>query len=291
MTTPAAERIAELRELGVARARVTYADLHGYPRGKLLPLDRLLGAAEDGLAFCAANLTDDLRGTPVDTPGGYPSQGYPDMHARADLSTLAVVPWDPLTAWAIADLVDGEGTPLPQAPRSALARVVDAYRGRGLEPIVAPELEFFLCRHDEHGRLVRYVDRTSMVYTVDTLADPEDVVGEVLDAAEALGLQPLGAAAEYAPSQYEVNLAHGPAVDACDRAFRFRAAVKEVARRRELAATFMGRPFNDEGGSGFHLHLSLRALDGAPRFAEDGPGAWPRWRATPWRASSATRRR
>ena len=71
-------------------------------------------------------------------------------------------------------------------------------------------------------------------------------------------------------SQYEINLKHSEALDAADRAFMLKAAVKELAAREGLLATFMGRPFADQGGSGFHLHVSLAAPDGQNAFADEG---------------------
>ena len=82
------------------------------------------------------------------------------------------------------------------------------------------------------------------------------------------GLGAIGAAHEYGMSQWEINLRTRPALDAADRAFRFKAAVKDLATREGLLATFMGKPFNGDAGSGFHLHLSLCGEDGANAFAD-----------------------
>jgi glutamine synthetase len=79
----------------------------------------------------------------------------------------------------------------------------------------------------------------------------------------------IAAAHEYGMSQWEINLAHSPALDAADRAFRFKAAVKDLATREGLLATFMGKPFNGDAGSGFHLHLSLCEDGGANAFADE----------------------
>ena len=81
-------------------------------------------------------------------------------------------------------------------------------------------------------------------------------------------------------SQYEINLRHAGRADAADRAFRLKAAVKDIAAQNGLVATFMGKPFNDQGGSGLHLHVSL---DRDGRNAFDAPGPRP----TAWRASCA----
>jgi glutamine synthetase len=72
---------------------------------------------------------------------------------------------------------------------------------------------------------------------------------------------------EFMNSQYEINLQHAPALTASDRAFRLKSAVKDVAAIHGLIATFMGKPFNDQGGSGFHFHFSLDR-DGDNAFAD-----------------------
>jgi glutamine synthetase len=153
-----------------------------------------------------------------------------------------------------------------------LRRVVDAYAARGLSPIVGPELEFFLAERDPSATngLRRYVDELSRVYTVGAVSDPREIVLKMLLACDDLGLQAFAANHEFMNSQYEINIKHSGALDAADRAFMLKAAVKEIAVRDGLLATFMGRPFADQGGSGFHVHLSLAGEDGMNAFADVG---------------------
>jgi glutamine synthetase len=148
---------------------------------------------------------------------------------------------------------------------------VEAYTERGLAPIVAPELEFFLVERDPAapGGLRRYVDELSRVYTVGAVSDPREVVLRMLLWCDELGLEAFAANHEFMNSQYEINLRHSSALDSADRAFMLKAAVKEIAVREGLLATFMGRPFTDQGGSGFHLHFSLNGEDGRNAFADD----------------------
>ena len=84
----------------------------------------------------------------------------------------------------------------------------------------------------------------------------------MLDAAVELDLEAIAAAHEYGRAQFEINLRHGPALNSADRAFRYKALVKEMAARDGLLATFMGKPFNGDEGSGFHLHVSFEDADG-----------------------------
>jgi glutamine synthetase len=262
----------QLSEASVSSVRVIYPDLHGVPRGKDVPLiefDRISG---HGLAFCAAVMSTDLRHTPV--LGG--ESGYPDLVARPDLATLTLLPWDPGVASCIADVHPvTPGGQVPADPRGAVRRAAAGYEELGLAPIVGPELEFFLCERDPAvpGGLKRYVDNLSMVYTVGPQADPRGLVRQLTESLAGMGMGTFAANHEYMNSQYEINLRHAPALTAADRAFRLKSAVKDVAAQAGLVATFMGKPFNDQGGSGFHLHVSADRDDDnafADRHDDDG---------------------
>jgi glutamine synthetase len=260
---PLMARPPELSDPSVTSVRVLYPDLHGIARGKDVPIGEFDHVAGHGLAFCAAIMGTDLRHTPVVGP----EVGYPDLRAVPDLSTLTAIPWEPGVLTCLADLhpVTPDGEP-PADSRGALKRAIAAYQELGLEPVVGPELEFFLCVRDEHG-VRRYVDNPSMVYTIGPQADPKGVVRQIAEALSRLGLGAFAASHEFMNSQYEINLRHAPALEAADNAFRLKTAVKDVAAIHGLAATFMGKPFNDQGGSGFHIHVSVNR-NGENAFAE-----------------------
>lgn len=272
-TSPRADVTATLEELGdrgVEILRVLYPDLHGIARGKDVPLREFHHIAEKGLAFCMAIMGTDLRHTPVVSHGA-----YPDLVARPDLSTLRVLPWEPGVVACLADVHPPEqAVDPPPDPRGALRRAVAAVEALGFSPIVGPELEFFLCVPDDSapGGVRRQIDRMSMVYTVGPQADPNGVVRDMTRHLSAMGFGAFAANHEFMNSQYEINLRHSEALDAGDRAFWLRAAVKDMAAQHGLVATFMGKPFNDQGGSGFHVHISLDR-EGENAFAGHGePG-------------------
>src|SRR5262245_4514282 len=266
--------------LGGRAIRLLYTGLDGVARGKDIPIGHFGEMCDEGVAFCAAVMGTDLRHTPV--VGG--EEGYVDFAIKPDLNTLRSVPWQPEVAWCLGEAWTLDGSDhWPSCPRALLQRVVDAYGERGLAPIVGPELEFFLAERDasaENG-LRRYVDELSRVYTVGAVSDPRDIVLKMLLWCDELGLDAFAANHEFMNSQYEINVKHSAALDAADRAFMLKAAVKEIAVREGLLATFMGRPFTDQGGSGFHLHLSLSDADGRNAFADDdGPDGLSRLAAS-----------
>ena len=129
----------------------------------------------------------------------------------------------------------------------------------GLGAIVGPELEFYLLEEDEScdRGWQRYADATGNVYVVGRKGDPQGILLTMLRYLRDADLQVTAANHEFSGGQFEINLNHSELVDAADRAFRMKSAVQEIARHEGMLATFMAKPFNDEGGSGFHLHVSL----------------------------------
>ena len=243
--------------------RVLYSDLHGVARGKDVPAGEFDVVAESGLCFCSAVMGTDLRHTPV--VGG--EEGYPDLIARPDRDTLIALPWDPGVSMCLADLEPASPDAPIANPRGALRRVIADLGELGLEPVVGPELEFFLVERDPAAPngIKRPIDRLSMVYTVGPQVDPGGVVRGIAEALSGLDFGAFAMNHEFMNSQYEINLRHADALTAADRAFLLKAAVKDVAAQNGLVATFMGKPFNDQGGSGTHFHVSLNR-DGANAF-------------------------
>jgi glutamine synthetase len=264
------QTLAGLRDAGVNTVRMNFADLHGIQRGKDFPLAHLAHLAEHGAAFCEAIMTVDLRHNVV---AGF-EHGFQDIMARPDASTLVQLPWAPTVAACLADLETLDGQPYGADSRGVLRRAVAAFDDLGYAPIVGPELEFYLCQADPTAPngYRRYVANDSHVYTVGPLADPKGVLLRMLHACADLGLGAFAANHEFGRSQFEINLRHSEAVDASDRAFRLKAAVKEIAAMEGLLATFIGKPWNDDEGSGFHLHVSLNDADGRNALNDDdGP--------------------
>ena len=127
-------RPAELSDTSVTSVRVVYADLHGVARGKDVPIGEFDRVADHGLAFCSAIMGTDLRHTPV--VGG--EQGYPDLVAKPDLTTMTLLPWEPGVACCIADLHPVDGThDMPADPRGAVRRAVAGFEELGLAEIVS----------------------------------------------------------------------------------------------------------------------------------------------------------
>jgi glutamine synthetase len=251
--------IEQLRADQVDVVRVSYSDMIGVDRGRDVLVDELGTAAEHGIAFCRAVYHTSPMGDVVPVQGGI-VDGLPDISVRPDFATLTPMPWEPGTLWCIGDAYLPDGDVAPESPRTVVRRVAAMLADLGVTAIVGPELEYFLCEQDETsptGGYRRYADQPGNVYVVGRKGDPNGILLKTLRHLRDANLQVTAANHEFSPGQFEINLNHSELVDAADRAFRMKSAVQEIARHEGLLATFMAKPFNDEGGSGFHLHVSL----------------------------------
>jgi glutamine synthetase len=261
----------DLLSRGIDVLRLGYCDLIGTERGRDLLLAQVVRTVGHGVAFCRSVLSTSPMGDVIPIAGGL-ADGLPDVVAFPDLDTVQEVPWEPGVAHCIADLYNPDGSPSEETPRNVLRRVLAAYDDLGLAPLVGPELEFYVLQRDggHPTGWSRYGEATGNVYVAGRRGDPENVLLRSLRHLGHYGLDVVAANHEFCSGQFEINLWHSGALDAADRAFRFKSAVKELCRQEDKQATFMAKPFNDEGGSGFHLHLSANDRAGRPAF--DDPG-------------------
>jgi glutamine synthetase len=272
-TPPVRRHMDRLAAEGIDVVRVTYPDLIGTDRARDVLLDHLPSACDHGLAFCRAVYHTSPQGDVVPVTGGLDA-GLPDVSVWPDLDTLVVLPWEPGVASCLGDVTDpATGQPAPESPRDLLRTVLARCAEHGLRPLVGPELEYFLCDPAPQSAQGwrRYTDALGNVYTAGLRADPDNHLLRVLRQLHDLGIGVSSGNHEFDGAQFEINLTHSDALTAADRAFRFKSAVKELARKEGRLATFMAKPFNDAGGSGFHLHLSCEDNEGQNAF--DDPSA------------------
>jgi glutamine synthetase len=253
------------------------ADMNGILRGKRVGVEELGKAFGNGVNMCAATtLLDSLGNTFRGIPFGI-NDGDPDAKAFAVPGSLAPVPWATLpTAQVLLEMVNLDGSPYENDPRNVLRRALQPMTDRGLKPILATELEFYLVEHDGDRFLPKMpripgsdLPQGGMQYAV--MEDLYEVDGFLTDLDAICQAQniPAGAAlSEFSPGQFEVNLHHvDDPVLACDHAVLLKRAVKAAARKNGLAATFMAKPFADTAGSGLHIHVSVLDAEGNNIFA------------------------
>ena len=278
---------------GVTTVRICYPDLHGICRGKEFPASFFEHLVDDGRRA----LRGDHDGRPAPQRGRrlrarLPGHRRPRRrrHARPDpVGSRAV-------AWCIADLERMDGAPVRRrlARRRSSARSAE-YTERGLRPRARPGARVLPVRARPVGRTAgaRYVNndepRLHGRHASPTRAASS---ARCCTPAPTSGWAPTRPTMSSAARSTRSTCATRDALDAADRAFLFKTTVKEMAARHGLLATFIGKPWNDDEGSGFHLHLSLARRSGAqPAERPTAPRACRRSPTTSWPASSSTVRR
>ncbi|MBN6148916.1 glutamine synthetase [Xanthomonas sp. AmX2] len=253
-------------------------DGNGLLRGKRVTREALDKVYRDGVCLPMSLIATDITGNTVEETGlGY-AIGDEDRLCFPLPGTLRPVPWAPVpSAQLLLAMGDGAGGRLDFAPREVLARVLARLRARGLTPVVAVELEFYLFdpRADAHGRpqppLQAHTglrNDSTQVYYMQELDDQRGFTDAVAQACRAQGIPADTAVAEYAPGQFEINLKHrDDALAACDDALLLKRAIKAIAQQQGLLASFMAKPFAEQSGSGLHLHVSLLDETGGNVFA------------------------
>ena len=189
-----------------------------------------------------------------------------DMVLRPDMTTATAAPWTgDWTLQVIHDAYDRDGDPVPYSPRNVLKRVVQLYRAEGWEPIVAPEMEFFLVARNldpAHG-IKPMMGRSGrpaaarQAYSMTAVDEFGPVIDDIYDFAEAQGFEIDGITQEGGAGQLEINLVHGDPIKLADEVFYFKRLIREAALRHECYATFMAKPIADEPGSAMHMHHSV----------------------------------
>ncbi len=242
------------REQGIRYFLISFLDLFGTPRAKLVPASAIGAMQQSGAGF--AGFATWLDMTPAD----------PDMLAIPDPASLIRLPWKPEVGWLAADPWMA-GRPVAQAPRLVLKRQMEAAAARGLTLKTGVECEFFLLDPQEMA-ISDAADRAAKpCYDQSALMRRYDVIAEICDAMLALGWGPYQNDHEDANGQFEMNWAYADALTTADRHAFFKYMVKAIAERHGLRATFMPKPFPNLTGNGCHAHVSL--WEGGRNLFED----------------------
>lgn len=252
---------SELAAAGIDVLRVIYADIIGTVRSKDLLVSQLHRVSHGGPTFCQGVWVTTTQGGVLDGADVL-SNGLEDFVTQIVPESWRALPWEPGVAYVVAGANNPDLTPNDLAPRTLLERIVGEYRALGLVPVAGPELEFYIADRNDDGTYRRALTQPGRVYTSGATVDPKGTFLHLLRMLDQLRIGVFAGNHEFSPSQYEINIWHGEALDACDRIFMLKAGVKDLIARLGQAATFSGKPWSDEGGSGFHLHVSLENAEG-----------------------------
>lgn len=239
------------------------ADLPGIARGKTVPAGKF--ARQDFSHLPESIFFQTITGDWSEAAG---EDGFieKDMKLIPDMSTASAAPWTgDWTLQVIHDPLDRDDNPVPFCPRNVLKRVVDLYQARGLTPVVAPEMEFFLvARNLDPAREIEPMmgrsgrpAATRQAYSMTAVDEFGPVIDDIYDFAEAQGFEIDGITQEGGAGQLEINLRHGDPVKLADEVFYFKRLIREAALRHDCFATFMAKPIENEPGSAMHVHHSV----------------------------------
>lgn len=251
----------KLQEQGIDVLRIIYADVLGITRSKDILVSQLEKIAGHGPAFCQGIWVTTTQGDVLDAEG-IAGDGLQDFITQLDPDTIHELPWEPGVAYAIGDALNPDSSPNMFSPRTVLRKVIAQYEKLGLVPVVGPELEFYIADRVEGGGFKRSLERAGRAYTTGSLVDPKGTFLHLMRMLDQLNIGVFAGNHEFSPAQYEINLWHSGAMDAADRTFLFKTSIKDIVNREGQHATFLGKPWSDEGGSGFHLHFSVTDKQG-----------------------------
>lgn len=270
---------AELQQIaGCEMVDLLLPDMNGLLRGKRITRDALEKVYANGVCLPMSLIATDITGNTVEETGlGY-DIGDEDRICRPVPGTLKIIPWQkkPM-AQVLLGMEDGQGQMFEANPREVLKRVLDRFSAKGLTPVVAVELEFYLLDKELHadGRPKTSINpatgernKTTQVYYMEDLNDYQSFTDAVTDACRAQHIPADTAVAEYAPGQFEINLKHRKdALLACDDSIMLKRVIKEIAAQQNFLASFMAKPFVDQAGSGMHIHVSVLDKNGKNIFS------------------------
>ena len=244
---------------GIRYFLISFVDLFGVLRAKLVPAAAIGQMQRDGAAF--AGFATHLDLTPAD----------PDMFAMPDPASLIQIPWKPEIGWLAADLhIDGK--PLKHAPRHVLKRLRAAAEAKGYRLKTGVEAEFFVLRADGRAAADGGDRQAKPCYDQTALLKQYELIRAISDAMLELGWAPYQSDHEDANGQFEMNWTYDDALVTADRHVFFKFMVKELAGQHGLRATFMPKPFMHLTGNGCHAHVSLWDRAGESNLFYDPAG-------------------
>lgn len=241
------------------------SDLAGIPRGKIVPVGKFKSAVSES----TLRLPEYVFGQLV--TGEYISsevleETSVDIILKPDIRGLRLVPWykEP-TAQIIHDAYYHDGSVVDVAPRQVLKRVIALFEEKGIIPVVAPELEFFLVQqaNDPNNPLAPPMGKSGraemarQAYGIDAVNEFDPLFEDIYDYCEVQQLDIDTLSHEAGAAQMEINFNHGTALDLADQTFLFKRTVRQAALDHGVHATFMAKPMQRQPGSAMHVHVSL----------------------------------
>ncbi|MFC9298101.1 glutamine synthetase family protein [Streptomyces sp. NPDC057011] len=258
---------------------LAFPDMQGRLQGKRFAaqffLDEVLAHGTEGCNYLLAVDTD------MNTVDGYEmsswDRGYGDFAMHPDLATLRRLPWNPGSAFLLADLAWNDGSPVVAAPRQILRRQLERLAEHGYTAMVGTELEFMVFQDTyEQAWNARYrgltpANQYNIDYSILGTGRIEPLLRRIRNEMQAAGLTVESAKGECNLGQHEIAFRYDEALTTCDQHAVYKTGAKEIAAQEGVSLTFMAK-YDEREGNSCHIHLSLNDADGRNAMAGDGPG-------------------
>jgi len=255
------------KDLGVKFVRLQFTDIFGILKNVAITVEQLDKALEGELMFDGSSIE------------GFVRIEESDMYLRPDPATFVTFPWKPqegAVARLICDIYDHDGKPFTGDPRFVLKRAIQEAAEMGYAMNVGPEAEFFLFHVDNEGKPTTITHDKAGYFDLTPVDLGENARRDMVLTLEQMGFEIEASHHEVAPGQHEIDFKFAEALDIADKVVTFKFAVRTIAQRHGLHATFMPKPVFGLAGSGMHMNQSL-TKNGKNAFydpaAEDGLGA------------------
>ena len=255
------ELINGAKAKGIRFVQLQFTDIIGAVKAVTIPVHQLEGSVKHGTWFDGSSIE------------GFTRIAESDQYLMPDMRTFSEIPWQPGsgprgTARVICDVFTPRGEPFVGDPRFVLRRQVERAKKLGYLVNMGPELEFFLFRRDEDGKVAPLPHDLAGYFDFSTdLA--QEVRQDMVDALEAFGIRVEAAHHEVAAGQHEIDFEYADALQTADNAITFKFTLKAIAQQHGLYATFMPKPIFGINGSGMHTHQSLYSIaDARNSFAD-----------------------
>ena len=265
----AEEILNYVRQHPSGKVKLAFADIDGVLRGKYVSAEKFASIAEKGMTFCDVIFGWDAADVLYDKPGvtGWHT-GYPDSPASIDLATFRKIPWENDIPFFLGELNTKEGLPSPVCPRQLIRKVLADANNAGFSPVFAQEFEWFNfaetpdSAHEKQFRDLKPLTPGMFGYSIlrSTLKNP--FFSDLFDLLKKFNVPIEGLHTETGPGTIEAAIAHSGLLEAGDRAVLFKTAVKEIAYKHNIMATFMAKINENLPGCGGHVHQSLWDLTG-----------------------------
>ncbi len=249
-----------VQEEDVEFIRLQFTDMFGMLKNVAITSSQLRRALDNGCMFDGSSIE------------GFVRIEESDMYLYPDLDTFEIFPWRPQqgkVARLICDVYRPNGEPFEGDPRYVLKRVLKEADDMGYTFHVGPECEFFLFQTDEEGRPTTDTHETAGYFDVSPIDMAENVRRDIVLSLEEMGFEVEASHHELAPAQHEIDLGYMDGLTAADNIMTFKMAVKTIAKRHGLHATFMPKPKAGVNGSGLHINMSLADRDGNNVFVDE----------------------